>query len=258
MTKTEDWNPAQYNRFADQRRQPFVDLLAMVQRQPSMRAIDLGCGTGELTARLAETLEATIHAIDSSPAMLRQAAPRATERVVFSEGDIAAARDYREYDLVFSHAALQWVPGHEAWFPSMLRSMKPGAQIAVQMPRNFDQPSHTVATRIASTTPFRDAFRAMPVPPATLRLERYAELLHECGFRQQTCIEKIYGHELDHSGDVVEWTKGTLLNAYLPLLDESLRDLFVTRYRAELLSILGDRSPYFFPFRRLLLWARAA
>lgn len=46
------WNPDQYERFRDERRQPFFDLLALVQRRPSMRVLDLGCGTGVLTRTL--------------------------------------------------------------------------------------------------------------------------------------------------------------------------------------------------------------
>ena len=46
------WNPGQYERFRDERRQPFFDLLALVQRRPSMQVVDLGCGTGVLTRTL--------------------------------------------------------------------------------------------------------------------------------------------------------------------------------------------------------------
>ena len=52
------WDPEQYGRFAAERRQPFLDLLALLHPIPSGRAVDLGCGTGELTRALHERLGA--------------------------------------------------------------------------------------------------------------------------------------------------------------------------------------------------------
>ena len=70
------WNPTQYGKFAAERAQPFWDLAALVERDgPIRRAVDLGCGPGELTAALAERLGvAEMVGVDSSPAMLAEAA----------------------------------------------------------------------------------------------------------------------------------------------------------------------------------------
>ena len=46
------WNPLQYERFREERSQPFYDLLALVRPKPAMSVVDLGCGTGELTREL--------------------------------------------------------------------------------------------------------------------------------------------------------------------------------------------------------------
>ena len=52
------WNPSQYDRFRDERSQPFFDVLGFVRPRPKMRVVDLGCGTGELTRALHHRLEA--------------------------------------------------------------------------------------------------------------------------------------------------------------------------------------------------------
>ena len=68
------WDPGQYLKFGAQRAQPFFDLLALVDPVPGGEVVDLGCGTGELTARLhAHTGARHTLGIDSSAAMLADA-----------------------------------------------------------------------------------------------------------------------------------------------------------------------------------------
>ena len=67
------WNPEQYKKYQRERSQPFFDLMALVQPQPEMSVVDVGCGTGELTQILHQTLKAkTTLGFDSSSAMLQE------------------------------------------------------------------------------------------------------------------------------------------------------------------------------------------
>lgn len=259
MTTADQWSPAQYNKFRDERMMPFFDLAALIRPEPRMRVIDLGCGTGELTALLAERLpESRVEGIDASAAMLEQAEPRASERLAFRQGDVRDMGDLGAYDLIFSNAVFQWVPDNAAIFSGIFDAMKPGAQIAVQVPKNESHPSHMIANELAEEIPFRDLLGGYVRESHALGLEQYAELLYAHGLREQVCFEKIYGHELARSTDVVEWVKGTMLSAYLTRLEEPARSQFLAAYRDRLLATIGDRSPYFYPFRRLLFWARKA
>src|SRR6266436_7141427 len=98
-----DWNPEQYERFRDERRQPFVDLLALVRPCPSMRVVDLGCGTGELTRQLHDRLQARqTLGLDRSAAMLERSTAFAGKGVRFEEGDLTTFAATAPYDLVFS------------------------------------------------------------------------------------------------------------------------------------------------------------
>src|SRR5262245_37459274 len=102
------WNPAQYGKFAVERAQPFWDLAALVERdRPIRRAVDLGCGPGELTAALADQLGvAEMTGIDSSPAMLALTAEHVRPGLRFEADDIAAWTSRGDLDLVFSNASL--------------------------------------------------------------------------------------------------------------------------------------------------------
>jgi trans-aconitate 2-methyltransferase len=252
------WNPSQYERFAAERRQPFDDLRALVEPEPGMRIVDLGCGTGELTAELHEAFAAReTLGIDRSAKMLERSTRFARPGLRFAPGDIAAFSADREWDLLFSNAALQWVGEHEHLVPRLAAALAPGGQLAIQVPANFDHASHRVAAEVAAEEPFAQALEGRPARVlGVLAPEAYATLLDRCGFARQHVRLQVYGHHLASRDEVVEWVRGTLLTAYEDALPPGLFPLFLERYRERLLPRLPDTRPFFFPFKRLLLWAR--
>jgi trans-aconitate 2-methyltransferase len=250
------WNPDQYERFQAERSQPFFDLLSLCEPRPAMRVIDLGCGTGELTSKLHARLGAKeTLGVDSSEAMLQKSEPHKAPGLRFELGDIASFSLAGPYDLIFSNAALHWLPDHPALFARLTGALAPEGQLAVQVPANFDHVSHALAAEIAREPPFREALGGVDRQIPVLAPEAYATLLHALGYRRQKVCLQVYGHVLASRGDVVEWVKGTLLTDYQRRLPEALYRLFLDQYRARLLPQLGDADPYFYPFKRILLWA---
>jgi len=255
LSRPDAWAPAQYERFHDQRAQPFHDLLRLVTVTAPRAVVDLGCGTGELTAVLHRHLRAAATTgVDSSEAMLQRARALGIDGLTFVNADIAEWTPPAPLDLVFSNAALHWVPDHAALFTRLAAMLAADGELAVQMPANFDHASHLVATEVAREQPFAGALggyvRVVPV----LAPEHYAELLHDLGFVAQHVRLQVYAHTLASTGDVVEWVKGSLLTDYAVRLPDALYPLFVERYRERLLEVLGDRRPYFYAFKRILLW----
>jgi trans-aconitate 2-methyltransferase len=124
------------------------------------------------------------------------------------------------------------------------------------MPANFDSPSHTVAAEVATEEPFRTLLAGHVSVRYVLAPEEYARLLDRLDFAEQHVRLQVYGHQLARRDDVVEWVKGTLLTDYERRLPAESFERFVERYRERLLPRLEDRRPYFFPFKRILLWAR--
>ncbi|HXB54192.1 MAG TPA: methyltransferase domain-containing protein [Vicinamibacteria bacterium] len=255
------WDPRQYNRFHEERSQPFFDLLNLVRPQPGMRVVDLGCGTGELTRRLHRHLGAReTLGIDSSAAMLAESRAHAADGLRFEKNEIlqfAAARTGEApWDLIFSNAALHWVPEHDHLLRSLASLLAPGGQLAIQVPANHDHLSQTVAAQVAGEAPFREALggyvRRSPVLPP----EEYALSLDRLAYQEQQVRLQVYGHRLKSREEVVEWTKGTLLTDYQQRLSPDLFSLFQERYRERLLPALADSRPYFLPYKRILLWAK--
>jgi trans-aconitate 2-methyltransferase len=260
VTPIEGWNPDQYERFHAERRQPFDDLLALCLPVPGGRVVDLGCGTGNLTAELhAHMHAAETVGVDSSEAMLARAQKNhdGVAGLTFAAGNIETWLGHG-LDLVFANASFQWVDDHLNLLARMRTALGPGGQLAFQVPSNYRHPSHLLAREVANEAPFIDALEDAPEDRGRFVLspEIYADLLYELGARRQVVRMEVYGHELSSTADVVEWVMGTLLTPYRTRLSPDLFADFIERYRERLLEELGEREPYFYGFRRILCWAR--
>ena len=204
------WDPGQYGRFAAERSLAFFDLVALLKPVPGGRVVDLGCGPGELTALLPSLLGAgEVLGIDSSTAMLEEAAAHRGPGVTFRLGDLATWEDPAAWDVVFANASLHWAPDHPAVLARWAASLGEHGQLAVQVPANADHPSHLVAAEVAAEEPFASVFVGGSPPPDVvsenvLAPEAYAVVLHDLGFTKQTVRLQVYGHLLGSTADVVE------------------------------------------------------
>lgn len=245
------WDPQQYGRFADHRSRPFFDLVTRIDADPR-KVIDLGCGSGELTATLADRWpNAAVEGVDSSESMLTQAAAGGF-RVDFHRADLASFIPGPSYDVVVSNAAYQWVEGHEPILATIAADLPAGGCLAIQVPGNFDAPSHRIIREVVAEERWasalgRDfALRHDPV----LTPDRYGDLFAAAGLTVDTW-ETTYNQVLPGNDPVLEWVKGTALR---PVLDR-----FSAGDAADFLDDLGPRlraaypaRPYgtVFPFRR--------
>jgi trans-aconitate 2-methyltransferase len=260
------WDPAQYHKFQAERFAPFEDALRLVRVRPGLRVIDLGCGTGELTRRLADALpESETLGIDSSREMLALAQAHARPGLRFAPGDLRAFIEGKPpasspppplegWDLVFSHAVIQWVDDHETLVPALFVLVRPGGQLVVQLPSNHGHPTHRFIAETAAEEPFRAALGGWSRRSPVLPVERYAELLYAAGGTELTVFEKVYPHVLPDADALAEWTRGTALVPYLERLPEELREPFMARYR-ERLRARYPQQPVFYGFRRILFAA---
>src|SRR5688500_12803750 len=150
------WNPDLYHKFQTERQAPFYDLLALVTVRDNLRVVDLGCGTGALTAQLADALPGSeVLGVDNSPQMLIRAQAYARPNLSFELASIEEISG--EWDLIFSNAALQWVDDHSALVPRLMEMLRPGGQLAVQVPSNSGHPAQSIVRDLAAEEPFSTA-----------------------------------------------------------------------------------------------------
>lgn len=257
MTSKSVWDPDQYEQFKAEREQPFYDLLEMVPRRAGMKILDLGCGTGELTAHMHRSLEAEATlGVDRSDTMLARSQDKAEPGLRFLQGDICdLSGEDQTYDLVFSNAALQWITDHEALWPQVGALVAPGGTLAIQIPANHDHISHVASRQIATEEPFATALEHWLRPTPVLPPETYSLMLHRMGFMEPRVELRIYLHLLPSRDAVMEWTRGTLLTAYQERLTPELFANYLARYQQHLSSLLPDLHPFPYPFKRILMCA---
>ncbi len=246
------WNPDTYLTFAAAREAPFVDLMAMIERRPRMRVIDLGCGTGALTAKLSAALpKSDVRGIDHSPEMLARAEKYAHPGLRFSIGDIEEFEGAA--DLIFSHAALHWVPDHPRLFARLMEHLHPEGQLAVQVPSNYRHISHTTVMDVAQLPQFSEALEGYVFQSPVLSIDAYARLLHQLGGVRINVYEKVYPVVLEGVDDLLTWLSGTTLVPYMSRLTEAKQQAFRDELRRRYISAGLDHAQLFYPFRRTLL-----
>lgn len=254
------WDPAVYERYKAYRDRPALDLMLRLPADLAPRDIwDLGCGTGEHAALLARRHpDAWVHGLDSSPAMLEEAKARDAD-VDWRLGDIAAFKPEKPVDLIFTNAALQWLPDHAALFPRLAGLLAPGGVFACQLPIAYESRHHAVLREVAEEGAWapltRDARVIQPTPSMAEYHRWLAESCDEIDIWATT-----YLHALSGPDPVIDWMGGTALRPYLDVLgDEGLRKDFLDRLRARMAEAFPPEPDgvTLFPFQRLFMVARA-
>ncbi|EYB67706.1 Trans-aconitate 2-methyltransferase [Deinococcus phoenicis] len=252
------WNPDQYHRHREARSAPVRDLLALLPDLPYHDVVDLGCGTGDHTRTLAQRFPAArVLGLDSSAEMLAKADRQGVPNLRFEQGDILALQG--EYDLIFSNAALQWLPDHPALLARLWAQLRPGGVLAVQVPANHDHDSHRLLTdtarefgaELGGFTRFGTAQGASPV----LTPAQYAERLDELGAVDLTALSRVYPVVLPGAEGVLDWTRGTALVPYLSRLNAADGARFTAAYLARLRARWPGERMYY-AFTRVLFMAR--
>jgi trans-aconitate 2-methyltransferase len=252
------WDADQYEKFRSERSRPFFDLLSRIPDASYKSIFDLGCGTGDLTAVLADHWpDARVIGIDNSDEMLAAASAHADPgRVDFVKDDIAAWRSAQPVELIVSNAAFHWVPDHETLIPRVAECLGKKGILAVQVPANFESPSHLLLRETIAAASWAGKLQGRLHHDIVLPPSRYVEIGWSCGLRVDAW-ETVYQHVLPGKDAVLEWVKGTALRPVLKALEDAERDEFLSVYAEKLRAAYPETpSGTIFPFRRVFFVAR--
>jgi trans-aconitate 2-methyltransferase len=276
------WSPGRYRAYASHRARPFYELLDRIDVEAPSYVVDLGCGPGERTADLAARWPgAVVEGVDSSAQMIAEARraerpggrPRAAvgasggtgaagedaPSLRFSVGDLAEWVPDRPVDVIFSNAALHWVPAHRRLLPGWVEALAPGGCLAFGVPGNFDAPSHVILRELCESPSWRDLLSGTVRHDVVAEPAEYLELLTGLGC-EVDAWETTYLQVLPGADPVLDWVRGTALRPVLDALaDLAAREEFLAELAARLREAY-PRGPHgtVFPFRRIFVVAGKA
>ena len=229
-----DWNAAQYLMFDNKRTQPALDLLSRLNITDPRKIIDIGCGPGNSTSILRKRFpKAVLTGIDSSSNMIEKAAKNCPD-ISFMLCDAEKELDKlgTDYDLVFSNACIQWIPGHEQLIPNMFGLLNNGGVLAVQAPMNGDSPLYRIIDNIVSND-YWGFTGNYAETNKMLEPARYFDILSKLS-GSFSMWETVYYHRMRSHRDLTEWVKATRLRPYLDVLNDNKQ--------AELLNEIREQA----------------
>jgi trans-aconitate 2-methyltransferase len=250
------WNPSVYMAFGGERTRPAFELAARVPVEKPRLVVDLGCGPGNSTTALAQRWpEARLVAVDSSAEMLTKAAASGVT-ATWVEADVVTWMSPEPPSVIYSNATFQWVDDHNPIFVRLLKAVEEGGAVAVQMPRNFDAPSHVLLRETAARGPWaatvKNLARAKPVHEP----DEYYDVLAPHASHVDIW-ETEYLQVLDGADAVYTWVSGTALVPFREALDAAMREEFFEAYRRRLAEAYPQRADgrTLFPFKRIFIVA---
>jgi trans-aconitate 2-methyltransferase len=245
------WSPGQYLKFEDERTRPARDLLAQVPVGEARRVVDIGCGPGNSTELLVERFpDAEVIGFDASSDMLKAARAR-LPRATFMEADVATWTPDPTVDVLYANAVFQWVPNHLDVLARLLGALSPGGVLAIQVPDNFAEPSHTLMAEVAASGPWaaklgKAAGARDTIPPPAGYYDRLKPMASRIDI-----WHTLYNHPLDGAPAIVEMIRSTGLRPYLAPLDAAEQADYLREYTVRVASayppLVDGRVLYRFP-----------
>lgn len=233
MSALQTWDPATYARnarFVSDLGSAVVELLAP---QPGQRILDLGCGDGVLTKKLAD-LGCEVVAIDSSAPQVEAAKKLGLDAHVME----AEALPFRgEFDAVFSNAVLHWIKRADQMMGAVHCCLKPGGRFVAECGGHGCV--HKVKTALVQALEQRGLDGKAHIPWYFPTPGDYATRLERSGFRVDSIA--LIPRPTPLPGDIVSWLE-TFAQSFLKALPESARAEYLKEVRAALEPQLRDSN----------------
>lgn len=252
-----NWDAEHYLKYGDERTRAALDLAARIKLDSPNAVADLGCGPGNSTQILRRRWpHADVVGVDSSPEMIDAAKQSWPEQNWLVE-DISNWKPNKSLELIFSNAALQWIPNHRMLIPRLFSMVAPGGALAFQIPS-----STYAAVRVLVHEISREArwTERMQIPRNALTMEPpsfyYDALINQAD--RLDIWESEYQHVLESKIAIVDWMGSAGLRPFLGALDnDNERDDFLAELHRRVDAAYETQvdGKVLFPFRRTFVIA---
>lgn len=223
-----DWDAVTYDRISDPQFGWAQEQLERVVLRGEETVLDAGCGSGRVTAVLADGVpRGRVYAVDVAPSMAEHARAALGDRATVLCQDLVELSLPEPVDLVFSNATFHWIHDHDALFGSLHRALKPGGRLVAQCGgRGNIDAFRGSADAVAAEEPFARHFRSWRRPWNYASAEDTRRRLERAGFEQVSCwLEP----KSVTPSDPQAFVTSVCLVRHLDPLPLELRDEFVER-----------------------------
>ena len=225
-SSSRDWDAASYDRISDPQ---FGWALEQLERLPlhgDEIVLDAGCGSGRVTAVLADRVpRGRVYGVDVAPSMAEHAKTALGDRATVSSQDLVELELPEPVDAVFSNATFHWIHDHDALFAALHRVMKPGGRLVAQCGgRGNINAFRTIADEVAAEEPFARYFEGWRRPWNYATAEDTDARLRAAGFTAVSCwLEP----KSVAPADARAFVQTVCLVRHLDPLPDELRDPFI-------------------------------
>ena len=153
-TGAREWDAETYDAVSDPQFEWGMEVLERLELRGDEVAVDAGCGSGRVTAELADRLpNGRVVAVDGSEAMVEKAKERLGDRADYVVSDLVELELPEPVDFVFSTATFHWISGHDALFRRLRAALKPGGRLVAQCGGQGNVARHTQAIAAVAADP---------------------------------------------------------------------------------------------------------
>jgi len=226
-----DWDAATYDRVSDPQLAWALEQLERLELKGDEIVLDAGCGSGRVTALLADRVpRGRVYAVDVAPSMVEHARAALGDRATVLCQDLVELDLPEPVDAAFSNATFHWVPDHDALFAALHRTIRPGGRLVAQCGGigNVDA-FRAAAESVAGEEPFDHYFVGWRKPWNYATPEETSERLDRAGFTEVRCwLEP----KRVQPGDPHAFVRTVCLVRHLDPLPEGLHAPFIERVLA--------------------------
>lgn len=240
-----EWNPNEYSRHSSLQQAMAEEQLALLTLAGTERVLDVGCGVGNVTARVAARLpRGEVLGVDPSWDMISFAnnlhTRAAHPNLCFEVADVRCLPYVNEFDLVISFNALHWVPEQETALRCIHTALKPGGRAMLRfVPEGPRRSLEDIIEDVRKSPAWQQYFPNYQQPFAHFTIDEYRTLAEKAGFTGINIVIKEKAWDFKTREAFAGFCRATFVE-WSRLIPEERRPEFITAVLDHYRSVAAD------------------